>query len=88
MLKWRAHVHIWSCCKLSGGGQNSLSFCDVLSNLIHSFCEGIHAVRVHSGTPRVGSCLCSCHGYCPVCCQVGQLCLLSQLHMRMRQQFT
>ena len=45
--------HIWSCCELSVGGQSSLSVGDVLSNLIHSLCEGIHAVRVPSGTPGV-----------------------------------
>ena len=41
--------HIWSCCELSGGGQSSLSVGDVFSNLIHSLCEGIHAVRVPQG---------------------------------------
>ena len=67
--------HIWSCCELSGGGQSSLSVGDVLSNLIHSLCEGIHAVRVPSGTPGVDSCLCSCHDNCSVSCLVGHLCL-------------
>ena len=67
--------HIWSCCELSGGGQSSLSVGDVLSNVIHSLCEGIHAVRVPSGTPGVGGCLCSCHDNCSVSCQVVHLCL-------------
>ena len=57
----RMHDHIWSYCELRGGGQSSLSVGDVLSNLIHSLCEGIHAVRVPSGTPGKGGCLCSCH---------------------------
>ena len=53
-LKWRMDDHIWSCCELSGGGRSSLSIGDVLSNLIHTLCEGIHAVRVPSGTPWSG----------------------------------
>ena len=67
--------HIWSCCELSVGGQSSLLVVDVLSNLIHSLCEGIHAVNVPSGSPGVGGCLCSCHGNCSVYFQVGHLCL-------------
>ena len=41
--------HIWSCCELTVGGQSSLTVDDVFSNLIHSLCEAIHAVRVPSG---------------------------------------
>ena len=69
--------HIWSCCELSVGGQSSLSVVDVFSNLILSLCEGIHAVKVLSGSPGMGRCLCSCHGDCSVYCQVGHLCLWS-----------
>ena len=43
--------HIWSWCDLSGAGHSSLSVGDVLSNLIHSLCEGIHAVRGPSAHP-------------------------------------
>ena len=54
----------------------------MLSNLIHSLCEGIHAVRVPSGTPRVGGCLCSCHDDCSVCCGGRtSVCSLAQHHM-------
>ena len=56
-------------------GQSSLLVVDVFSNLIHSLCEGIHAANVHSGSPGVGGCLCSCHGECSVHFQVGHLCL-------------
>ena len=44
IIRWRMADHIWSCCELSVGGQSSLSVGDVLSNLIHSLCEGIHTV--------------------------------------------
>ena len=44
IIKWRMADHVWSCCELSVGGQSSLSVGDVFSNLIHSLCEGIHAV--------------------------------------------
>ena len=84
-LKQKDYGHIWSWCDLSGGGQSSLSVGDVLSNLTHSLCEGIHAVTFSSGTLGVGSCLCSCHGDCSTCCQVVQLCLLVEDHMSMRQ---
>ena len=70
-LRWRMDDHIWSCCELSVGGQSSLSVGDVLSNLIHSLCEGIHAA--------------CCHVDCRMRSKVTQLCLLAQQHVNMRQ---
>ena len=74
------HDHIWSCCELSGGGQSSLSVGDVLSNLIDSLCEGIHAVRVPSGTPGVGGCLCSYHEDCSVLTGVAAVSVSPESH--------